>query len=287
VTTAALAVCAPLLDLSLPLARLAPWATLPHAAVLVAVVASRQGRRAGDRVLAARLERAERELGFARRTGAAAIVCAAAVHELKGLLASLRVASQFAAASADPDAKDRALALLVEALGDGQGRAAGLLGELERSEREEPRGVEVVALLEEVSRACPRAASQPTAGLVVEAPRDLAVRARRGEIELALGCLVRNALSASAPGATVWLRGMECEGGAQIEVSDAAGGIPLDLRAGLFEAPEAPREGLGLLLASRLFEQNGGRVEYLSAQGASCFRVFLPALVDAACEPLL
>jgi two-component system nitrogen regulation sensor histidine kinase GlnL len=73
----------------------------------------------------------------------------------------------------------------------------------------------------------------------------------------------------------------------EIELSDEAGGLPLDVRLEGFDAPMEPREGLGLLLAARLVEQNGGRLEYLSAEGRSSFRVSLPGRVDAAADRLV
>ncbi len=83
------------------------------------------------------------------------------------------------------------------------------------------------------------------------------------------------------------LRAAAAAGSVEIEVIDAAGGLPLDLRVGVFEPSGTPREGLGLLLAARLVEQNGGTLDYLSAEGRSCFRLGVPGRVDSNREPLV
>ena len=287
--TAVVAVAAPLLDFAGRWASHAPWATLPHALALVTLVVLRQTPRGVDQALTARLERVERELGFARGAGAVAIVAAAAVHELKNLLADLRIAAQFGVSSADPAAKDRALLLIGETLSDGRGRALRLLEDLQRGEREAPAAWSAREMLEAVGRSSREALPGGAPEILVDAPVDLLITARRGEIELALSCLARNALAASSQRgrAEVTLRATATAPAVEIEVIDAAGGLPLDLRAGAFEAPATPREGLGLLLAARLAEQNGGRLDYLSAEGRSCFRVSLPGRVDAGQDALV
>ncbi len=288
--TAAVAVSAPLLDFAGRWQMLAPWATLPHALALAGVVAWRREPVGADPALAARLERLERELGFTRSAGAVAIVAAAAVHELKGLLADLGLAAEYAAASQDPPARERALALMIDAVSDGKAKALRLLEDMQRADREPLSVCGVKEVLEEVARSCAAAVRPGSAPVVsIEAPADLAVETRRREIGLALSCLARNALGASARRGLPEVRLRACASAASldIEVGDEAGGLPLDVRVGLFDAPPQPREGLGLVLAARLIEQNGGRLDYLSAEGRSSFRVSLPGRVDSADRALL
>jgi signal transduction histidine kinase len=279
-TTAIVAVCVPLLDFLVHGGTVAPWLTLPHALALVACAAmSGESAPGRNRALADRLERLEREAGFVRGLGAVAVAAAAAVHELKNLLNDVALAARFGLSQADPAVKDRALALLDETAGEGGVRVLALLEDLQRGGREAASDCAVGALLEGVRRRC-----RPAEGssIMVAAPPGAVVRVRSVEVELALSCLLRNALSASRGrgGADVALQARGAEGTVEIDVLDSAGGLRLDQRAGVFEPPADGRAGLGLALALRLIEQNGGRLEYLSAQGASCFRVTLPGRVD-------
>ncbi len=285
--TAAIAVAAPLLDFAGRWVSLAPWATLPHALALAAVALRREPPHA-DPALAARLDRLERELGLARRAGTTGIVAAAAVHELKGLLADLGLASEFAAGSADASARERAAALVIETAEAARARALRLLDDMQRTEREVPAACLMREALEEAAAAA-RPPSAAAGRVSVEAPPGLACLLRRREICLALTSLTRNALAASARagGSTVTLRAAAAGPAVEIELSDEAGGLPLDVRLDGFDAPVLRREGLGLVLAARLIEQNGGRLDYLSAEGRSSFRVTLPGRVDSSDPALL
>ena len=233
VATAAVAVLTPLLDFSARWVLLAPWATVPHALALVGLVAFQRPVRArADHALAARLERLERELGFARRAGAVALVASAAVHELKGLMTDLRVAAQYGLSSGDGGTKDRALALIA----DGTGRALRLLQDLQKGEREPASACAVQELLETVARWSREGSPIDAPEILLDAPAELVVMVRLGEVELALSCLARNALAAGSRRGKpqVALRAAATASGVDIEVVDEAGGLPLDLRADVF-----------------------------------------------------
>ena len=63
-----------------------------------------------------------------------------------------------------------------------------------------------------------------------------------------------------------------------LEVTDAAGGVAPEAAARLFEwgYTTGSGTGLGLHLARRLVERNGGTLTYHALPGGSCFRITMP-----------
>jgi signal transduction histidine kinase len=95
----------------------------------------------------------------------------------------------------------------------------------------------------------------------------------------ALVNLVKNAVQASAEGATVWLRG-RVEGERYLtEVEDTGPGIPPEAQARIFEPFFTTREkgsGLGLPLAQKLAEAHRGTLTVDSRPGRTCFTLAVP-----------
>jgi PAS domain S-box-containing protein len=106
------------------------------------------------------------------------------------------------------------------------------------------------------------------------------------KVERIVENLLMNAARHTAPDRKIWLRVSAHEGGALIIVEDDGPGVPLDLKAEVFEpfrqgptaSSHSPGTGIGLSLVARFAELHGGRawVEDREGGGAS-FRVFLPA----------
>ncbi len=102
--------------------------------------------------------------------------------------------------------------------------------------------------------------------------------------------LLDNAIRHSPGGGTVEVRMARADGAYQVDVADAGGGVPAELRERIFErfyrADKARARtddslmggaGLGLPIARRVAELHGGRLELIeSTPGRTVFRVELP-----------
>ncbi|MCE5229250.1 HAMP domain-containing histidine kinase [bacterium] len=121
--------------------------------------------------------------------------------------------------------------------------------------------------------------------LECEPPRDLAQWCDVHGLRQILGNLVSNAILAQAgrPDCAVAIEAQRQGKSVRIHVDDAGGGVPEDARARLFEAffttrPEGT--GLGLPIARRLAEMNGGSLDLSdspSPLGGARFTLTLPA----------
>lgn len=108
-------------------------------------------------------------------------------------------------------------------------------------------------------------------GLALEietAAEELPVSGRRDAVRLALTNVVMNALDASPRERRVGLSVHRHDGQVLIEVRDAGSGIDADIRHQIFDRhfstkPGAP--GIGLGVAKRLIEEDGGRLELTSS----------------------
>lgn len=103
-------------------------------------------------------------------------------------------------------------------------------------------------------------------------------------LRLVLRTLVDNAVKYTAPGTTITLRSQTVDNGWWIDVEDNGSGIDSDERPMVFDryfrgrsASQRTGTGLGLPLAKRLMEMQGGTLTLLEVDhGGSIFRVFLP-----------
>lgn len=95
----------------------------------------------------------------------------------------------------------------------------------------------------------------------------------------ALVNLVKNALQVSKAGQRVRVVGRQESGRGVLEVHDEGPGIPAELQARVFEPFFTTREkgtGLGLPLARKLVEANGGTLTLESQPGRTVFRLTVP-----------
>ena len=95
----------------------------------------------------------------------------------------------------------------------------------------------------------------------------------------ALVNLVKNAVQASAKGQTVTVAARLEDAAVVLEVRDEGPGIPAEVQARIFEPFFTTREkgtGLGLPLARKLVEANGGMLTLASRPGQTVFSLTLP-----------
>lgn len=121
--------------------------------------------------------------------------------------------------------------------------------------------------------------------LELEAPSTLPVTLDTHQVRQVLWNLLKNAVQASPPSGTVWLRAratrVDGVAGWEVEVEDEGPGVPVVDRARLFDMFWSKRShgiGLGLALVKQITEAHGGRVVVTEgARGGALFRVEVPA----------
>lgn len=106
-------------------------------------------------------------------------------------------------------------------------------------------------------------------------------------LQTAIGCVVRNAIEAAAPGKG-WVRvGIELTGGrVEIRVEDNGPGLTLEQQEHMFDPfysgrPAGRGRGFGLPTAWRLTRELGGDVRYVPQNGPTCFTLSLPLPVSS------
>ena len=151
----------------------------------------------------------------------------------------------------------------------------------------EPRPTEIVSLIEDVRRS---AQLRPEArGVTIQMATDapsLVALADSQRLRQVIDNLAVNALKYGASGGVVVFRARHCALGVRIEVSDRGPGLSADKQAQLFEPfnrlglerSSIEGHGVGLALARRLIELQGGEIGVISAPGqGATFWVELPA----------
>ena len=152
--------------------------------------------------------------------------------------------------------------------------------------------IEADTLLSEVQGLMSPDLEKRAVSLMVESPHELLVRADSGHVKQVLVNLVRNAAEAIESTGTVSLRaratraalgGRETEA-VVIEVSDDGRGIPPEVEKRLFDPFFTTKEtgtGLGLPIAARMVEKQGGILQYKTRLGhGTTFGVVLPRAMD-------
>jgi signal transduction histidine kinase len=236
-------------------------------------------------VLRTRLMALENSLARQDRLIAAGTLAAGAAHEFKNVLSAIRASAEHGLGQISIDAKDRALALVVEHTRSARDSAVDSLEKLASEGREKSRLMAAARDLE----ACLRGerASLRASGIIIEAAfaTDVMFHACPGDVEQVLHNLIQNAAQAygdifkGAPRDKVIRVAARYVGDyAVIEVKDTAGGISEERRRGLFSmgTSGSGSTGLGLYLSRNLAHANGGNVEYEPTDEGSIFRIILP-----------
>jgi two-component system sensor histidine kinase KdpD len=124
--------------------------------------------------------------------------------------------------------------------------------------------------------------------LVVDLPTDGELLVGRFDLALAIRVLVNlieNAIKYSSPGTTIRLAVRREESNLLVSVSDQGPGVPAGEEERIFtpfyrpssERPDAGSAGLGLAIARRMAEWQGGAVTYTRTSQGSSFTLALPA----------
>ncbi len=227
-------------------------------------------------------------------------------HEINNPLAGIRGAAQLLRDGADP--RDVPLAQLII---DETDRIGRLVGRMEAfSDDAAPRGA-ALNIHRVLDRVRTLAANSVADGLAVRESHDPSLPPVWGEedqlIQLFLNLAKNAAEAARARGdgrgeitlATAFRHGARLRtsdgrsaAGAPLEVSvlDNGGGVPVHLRAHLFEpfvTSKVDGAGLGLTLAAKIVAGHGGQIDFESEPGRTVFRVRLPiACGSVESEPL-
>lgn len=218
---------------------------------------------------------AEEGLAEKRHLAALGELSAVLAHEIRNPLASLKGHAQLLEEQLAEDPRKHAKAHRVVDEAVRLERLTNSLLDFTRADRLSAG----VASPEEVAR---RAAELTEPGRVVVdasgAPERWSFDAMR--IEQALVNLVRNALQASAPPATVELKVTDDGDGLRFTVADRGPGVPSEMRPRMFEPFVTGRSegtGLGLAVVRRVVELHGGKVTIERRHGGgSVFVLWLP-----------
>jgi two-component system sensor histidine kinase SenX3 len=217
-------------------------------------------------------------------------------HELKTPVGALTLLAEAVGEAADdPEAVQRfSERMIVEA--NRLGKLVQQVVQLSRLQDDElledPERVEVDALSDAaLDRAAIGAASRRIT-LAGRTGTDLAVAGIAGQLEVALGNLVDNAVTYSPEGTRVAVTATLVDGNVHVTVSDQGEGIPAEEIERVFERfyrldPARARStggtGLGLSIVKHVAASHGGEVRVWSQEGiGSSFTMVLPAWTDAA-----
>ena len=229
-----------------------------------------------------RLEAAEENLLLQKRLETVGYLTAGVAHEFRNMLSHIKTTAEWGLEAVAPSDATRALCLIrghvgAEVAGINEMLATVLRGGPE-SRTEVPVREQLTQMLGMVTASFQ--AEQVTVDLRV--PPALTVVARKRELLLALLNLIQNGAQITAErlpgGGTVTVAGRITPTQCILEVTDAAGGVAPEAAARLFEwgYTTGSGTGLGLHLARRLVERNGGTLTYHALPGGSCFRIVLP-----------
>lgn len=228
-----------------------------------------------------RLEDAEENLLLQNRLETVGYLTAGVAHEFKNLLAHIKTTAEWGMGAATLADAARALSLIRGHVGAGVAGVNEMLTTVLRGGPEAPSRVRVRAELAQMLGMVTASyqAEQVTVDLQV-AP-DFTVVTRKRELLLALLNLLQNGAQLTAERVAGGTVTVAARGEAErwvLEVTDAAGGVEPDAAARLFEWGYTTGDGtgLGLHLARRLVERNGGTLTYHPVPGGSCFRISLP-----------
>lgn len=139
----------------------------------------------------------------------------------------------------------------------------------------------------EVAAAAGEEARRKGVALTVRVDPRLVVNADGEYLVSALGNLVQNAVKFTPPGGSVWVRGVEKDGAAVLEVEDRCGGLPPGKIAELFEpftqkGSDRSGLGLGLAISRRAVALNRGSLGVRDLPGKGCvFTLSIPLAVTA------
>lgn len=229
-----------------------------------------------------RLEAAEENLLLQNRLETVGYLTAGIAHEFRNILSHIKTTAEWGLDAATPSEAPRALRLIRSHVGAG---VAGINEMLATVLRGGPEPRTEVAVREQLTQMLGMVTASFQAARVsvdLQVPPTLTVVARKRELLLALLNLIQNGAQITAErvpgGGTVTVAGRVTPERCILEVTDAAGGVAPEAAARLFEwgYTTGSGTGLGLHLARRLVERNGGTLTHHALPGGSCFRISMP-----------
>ena len=229
-----------------------------------------------------RLEAAEENLLLQNRLETVGYLTAGVAHEFRNILSHIKTAAEWGLESAAQSDGDRALRLIRTHVGAGVAGINEMLATVLRGGAESHTEVRVREQLTQMLGMVTASFQAEAVTVDLQVPAALTVFARKRELLLALLNLIQNGAQITAErvpgGGTVTVAGRVTPGQCILEVTDAAGGVAPEAAARLFEwgYTTGSGTGLGLHLARRLVERNGGTLTYHALPGGSCFRITLP-----------
>ena len=229
-----------------------------------------------------RLEAAEEGLLLQNRLETVGYLTAGVAHEFKNIMAHIKTTVEFALAASSAFDVTRALQLILGHVGAGVASVDEMLATVLRGGPEPRSAVQVRSELTQVLRLVTSSLHAERVMVDLQVPAQLTLVTRKRELMLALLNLVQNAgqiiTERLAEGGTVTVAGRATPDQCVLEVTDTAGGVEPAAAARLFEwgYTSGSGTGMGLHLARRLVERNGGTLTYHAIPHGSCFRIVLP-----------
>jgi signal transduction histidine kinase len=238
----------------------------------------------------AQLERTQAQLVQSERLASIGEMAAAVAHGIRNPLASLRAAAQLALRQASLPAPREHLGVIIGEVDRLDRRVSHLLN-FSRPAPVHQLRESVARLIDDLTPPFTELLKERRITLDVDvAPTLLDVRIDPMQVEQALVEIVSNALDAMPGGGTIRITaatGMGAdEGGIVVQIADTGVGIPEHVMPSVFDPffttrPEGT--GLGLAVAKRFIEQNGGRLGVASTPGSgTTIRLWLPVAIDDA-----
>jgi signal transduction histidine kinase len=218
-----------------------------------------------------------RDLSHEQRLAGLGRVTAGVAHEIRNPLAAIKLKLDGMLRRALDERTHADVRTCLEEVG----RLDGIIGAMLLVARKQPARPELV-LLDELADERMSLARELAGQRQVTLSRtgEASAMVNRVSVTRALDNLLRNAIDASEPGATVRVDLGAADGRATIDVSDRGPGVPPDRMAELFEPffttkPEGT--GLGLWLSRSLLEVDSGTLAYERKNEQTHFIVSLPA----------
>jgi signal transduction histidine kinase len=229
-----------------------------------------------------RLEAAEESLLLQNRIETVGYLTAGVAHEFKNILSHISATAEWGLAATARDDATRALRLIRRHVGAGVVGVNEMLATVLRGGPEPRSEVPVRDELTQMLGIVTASFQGARVTVDLALPASLTVVTRKRELLLALLNLIQNGAQIIAErlphGGCVTVAGRAAPGQCILEVTDAAGGVEPEAAPRLFEwgYTTGSGTGLGLHLARRLVERNGGTLTYHALPDGSCFRITLP-----------
>lgn len=258
-----------------------PDADLPEATGEVGILSS------AFRAMLERLTDAQREAIAQSRLALLGEVAASVAHDVRTPLSVLKTSAQLLAGGEMPMAEQRDVANMIAAEVDRLNAVVSQLVDLARTRPLRLAPQSVAALVDSAVVVLRPWARSASVVIETEVGGDVGwARADRDQVQQVLFNLLHNAVQAASPGGRVMLRARATPPWAVIEIVDSGSGFtPEALRRAFspFFTTKPEGTGLGLTIAKRIVEEQGGEVGVRNVEGGgACVWIHLPLVTEVA-----